>query len=165
MPLALGNVCSSFEAMDLITPNRLLLGRNNERCPIGPVEIPNNFNKIIETNSQIFNSWFQNWLVSHVPKLVSQPKWFKSDRDLKEGDVVLFLKHDSACLKTYQMGMVKNLFFGKDKKVRKVNVEYANHNESIRRETIRSVRDLVIIHSVDELDIMDELNAMYNKDE
>ena len=40
--------------------------------------------------TQIFNSWFDNWLVSHVPKLMKQPKWFKSDLDIKHGDVVFF---------------------------------------------------------------------------
>ena len=33
MPLALGNISSDFENMDLITPNRLRLGRNNNRSP------------------------------------------------------------------------------------------------------------------------------------
>ena len=30
LPLALGNIVSDYENMDLITPNRLRLGRNNE---------------------------------------------------------------------------------------------------------------------------------------
>ena len=30
LPLALGNIVSNYENMDLITPNRLRLGRNNE---------------------------------------------------------------------------------------------------------------------------------------
>jgi hypothetical protein len=34
LPLSLGNNVSDFEAMDLITPNRLKLGRNNERSPV-----------------------------------------------------------------------------------------------------------------------------------
>ena len=38
MPLALGDFShSNLEFMDLITPNRLRLGRNNERSPVGQV--------------------------------------------------------------------------------------------------------------------------------
>lgn len=36
LPLALGNIVSDFESMDLITPNRLRLGRNNDRSPTSP---------------------------------------------------------------------------------------------------------------------------------
>ena len=34
LPLALGNIVSDFENMDVITTNRLKLGRNNERSPV-----------------------------------------------------------------------------------------------------------------------------------
>ena len=37
--LALGNIVSDFETMDLITPNRLKLGQNNDRSPNGCVKI------------------------------------------------------------------------------------------------------------------------------
>ena len=33
LPLVTGNIVGDFECLDLITPNRLLLGRNNDRCP------------------------------------------------------------------------------------------------------------------------------------
>ena len=42
LPLALGNVVSEIETMDLIIPNRLRLGINNNRSPIYPLHITNN---------------------------------------------------------------------------------------------------------------------------
>ncbi|XP_066914217.1 uncharacterized protein [Clytia hemisphaerica] len=161
MPLALGSITSDFESMDLITPNRLLLGRNNERGPIGPVNVPSTFNKIIQTNIDIFNTWFENWLISHVPKLISQPKWFKNDKHLKKGDIVLFLKNDSSIAKTYHLGRIKTVHVSKDGKIRKVDVEYVNSNETAKRKTTRCVRDLVVIHHVDEMDVLQELNKMF----
>jgi hypothetical protein len=80
--------------MDLITPNRLLIGRNNERSPTGKFIISND-NKIIDENQSIFESWFENWLSPHVPNLMDQPKWYSSDVNLKKDDLVLFLKQDS----------------------------------------------------------------------
>ena len=44
-------------------------------------------------------------LFTHT-KIMNQPKWYRAEYDLKEGDVVLFLKQDSLLNKTYQYGMV-----------------------------------------------------------
>ena len=157
MPLALGNTVSDFEEMDLLTPNRLRLGRNNNRSPVGPLYVTDDPSRFFEANEAIFNTWFQTWLVSHVPKLMSQPKWFSSQYHLKEGDIVLFLKKEGLLNTTYQYGMVKSVETGRDGKVRTVMVKYRNHNETFDRETRRAVRQLVMIHQVDELDILVEL--------
>ena len=74
LPLALGNIVSNYENMDLITPNRLRLGRNNEQSPAPPMEVTGNPQKILKENKQIFTTWFEIWLISHVPKLLQQPK-------------------------------------------------------------------------------------------
>ena len=161
LPLAIGNETTGFESMDLITPNRLRLGRNNERNPIDSMCITNDPMKIIGENERIFNTWFENWLLSHVPKLVNQPKWFKTE-DIQVGDIVLFTKHESIVDSNYQYGIVKSVIVGDDGLIRKASVRYRNHNESIDRETYRSVRTLVVIHKVNELDILQELAEIAN---
>ena len=50
LPLSLGNCVSDFKTMDLITPNRLKLGRNNARSPIGPYEVTSNPSRIAKSN-------------------------------------------------------------------------------------------------------------------
>ena len=94
--------------------------------------------------------------------MVTQPKWFRSDEDLKEGDVVLFQKKESVLSTSYQYGMVKYVQNGKDGKIRKAILKYRNTNENVDRETYRSVRELVVIHRVDELDILQELGEISN---
>ena len=160
LPLCLGNVVSDFESMDLLTPNRLLLGRNNERSPVGSMQVSNNVSKIIEANEEIYNTWFENWLVCHVPKLMMQPKWFKTDRDLSKGDIVLFLKNESSICKTYQYGVIESVLRGKDNRIRKVLVKYQNHGEKVFRITHRAAREIVVIHPADELSIYEELYEM-----
>ena len=160
LPLALGNVVSNFETMDLLTPNRLKLGRNNSRSPLGNAIITTDFQQMLETNKTIFNSWFENWLMHHVPKLINKPKWFETSYHLKEGDIVLFLKHDSVLSSTYQYGMVKSVETGKDGIIRKANIRYRNFNEHFDRETFRSVRQLVMIHPIDELNLTQELGEV-----
>ena len=51
----------------------------------------------------------------------------------------------------------------KDGIVRKVKVKYCNTNEASHRETYRSVRNLVLIRSIDEMDFLEELDEKVNK--
>ena len=99
------------------------------------MEITSDSKKILETNQNIFNTWFKNWLLSHVPNIMHQPKWFRTEYNLKEGDVDLFLKQDSLLSKTYQYGMVVSVQQSSDGIIRKVKVKYRNANENVDRET------------------------------
>ena len=114
LPLALGNIVSDYENMDLLTPNRLKLGRNNERSPVSSISINGNLSDIMKTNKRIFNTWFETWFVNHVPKLMHQPKWFQSDRDIKVCDTVLFIKHESTITSKYQCGMIHEVLPNRD---------------------------------------------------
>ena len=160
LPLALGDAKGDLENLDLITPNRLLLGRNNDRSPVGSMCVTNSYDKILRSNDEIFKAWFENWLVSHVPKLMDQPKWFKTDRDLKPGDIVLFLKEEKELCGVYQYGMVEVVHRGRDGVIRKVDVKYRNSTETFNRTTFRSARSLVVIHPVEEIDVIQELGEI-----
>ena len=52
------------------------------------------------------------------------PKWFQTDRDVKVGDVVLFLKQENQLSSTYQYGMISDLSKSSDEKIRKATVRY-----------------------------------------
>ena len=160
LPIAKGNQVADLEFADLITPNRLKLGRNNARCPDGPLLVTGKAEKIIRSNANIFNTWFESWLITCVPKLMEQPKWFVSNKDIQVGDIVLFLKKEGELCNTYQYGKVSAVQKGRDEKIRSVTVKYRNHNENTDRETERAVRELVVIHGVDELSIIAELGEV-----
>ena len=159
-PLAVRSVPSDVEQIDLLTPNRLMLGRNNDRSPVVPLNVSSNLGKVIQQNERIVTAWFECWLTSHVPKLVDQPKWFKSDADVQVGDVVLFLKKEKEFAGNYQYGIVKDVEISRDDKIRKIVIEYVNASETTKRETRRSVREVVVIHPVDELGIVRELGEI-----
>lgn len=161
MPLAVNNIKADVEMADLITPNRLLLGRNNERSPTGRLAVENDNLKLIRDNQRIFDAWFDAWLTTHVPNLVARPKWFNSDTDLNVGDVVLFLKQESILCNTYQYGMVNEVEHGRDGRIRRVKVRYHNASENCTRETTRSSRSLIVIHRVDEIDWCKELSNSF----
>ena len=161
LPLAVGNV-TDCENMDLLTPNRLLLGRNNERGPSGEFVVSKNPTQMIKENTKIYDAWFESWLVNHVPKLMKQTKWFRHE-NLHVGDVVLFKKVDSIISRNYTFGRVIDVIPGADGNVRQVRVEYQNENEIGKRETTRSVRSLVLIHSIEDVNVEEEMFKMANE--
>jgi len=158
LPLAVGNVTGDFECLDLITPNRLLIGRNNDRSIDGLI-LCDNPSRILKTNEKVYDAWFETWLLVHVPKLMRQQKWFASDK-LSIGDVVLFTKVESQLKNQYTYGMVMDLEYGKDSIPRKAKVRYRNENENVFRETYRSVRGLVKIIDSNESDLMTQLGTV-----
>ena len=157
LPIGLGNKSEMLENLDILTPNRLILGRNNTRSPTVPLEITHDVRKIIQSNNDVFKAWFKEWMVSYVPLLVDQPKWFISDRSMAVGDVVLLLKSDKIFDLQYQYGIVVKTIESKDGVIRSVEVEYQNPGENTKRRTTRGVRELVVIHPVDELSLSKEL--------
>ena len=89
LPIALTKATADIEHADLITPNRLKMGRNNDRSPVGTLNVTSDPQRILQSNKMIFNSWFEVWLVSYVPKLMYHPKWFVDDAHLNKGDCCL----------------------------------------------------------------------------
>ena len=162
LPIGLGSKTELLESLDILTPNRLILGRNNDRSPTAPLEVSHDLRRIVASNNDIYRSWFQEWLISHVPSLIDQPKWFVSDRSIAIGDVVLFLKSERQFDLQYQYGLVVKTYESKDGLIRSVEVEYQNPGESVKRRTNRGVRDLVVIHQVDEVGISKELHDLAN---
>ena len=91
---------------------------------------------------------------------MSQPKWFDSTRDPKVGDIVLLLKSDKVFEKQYQYGIICGIKVSRDRKIREVEIEYQNLNENIKRRTNRGVREIIVIHPLDEVGIIRELNKL-----
>ena len=153
MPLALAGR-TEFEIADVLAPNRLLMGRNIDCSPTFPVEVSSNPDRFMKS---ISTSWFEVWPTVHVPKLMHHPKWFTNDREVQVGDIVLFTKIDDTFGNTYKYSKIKQVEKSNDGRIRKVMVEYRNHNKNVNRETYRAVHSIIMIHPVDELSLAEEL--------
>ena len=160
LPICAGKVSKGLEQLDLITPNRLLLGRNNDRSPVGTITLTDDVGKIITQNNKIFQAWFDAWLTSCVPNMMHHPKWFRSDVDPKVGDVVIFLKSDKEFEQIYQYGIIVGRKISRDGKIRELEIEYQNHIENVKRRVPRGTREVVVIHPVGELGLLRDLNAL-----
>ena len=107
------------------------------------MEVTDNPDRILKENRKMFNSWFEAWLISHVPRLMNHPKWFSTDHDIKICDVVLFLKQDRVLSNGYQYDLVNEIVPSKDGVVCKVIVPYRNHQENVDQYTTRSVQYVI----------------------
>ena len=81
---------------------------------------------------------------------------------MRVGYIVLFLKSEKEYDLQYQYGMVTEVHKSRDNLIRRVDVTYQNHSEGFKRVTHRGVRELVIIHPVDELDIYEQLYELFD---
>ena len=160
LPIAKGKKSRGLEQLDLITPNRLKMARNNNRSPVGTITLTEDVRKIMTQNNKVFEAWFKAWLTSCVPTLMHHPKWFKSDEDPRVGDIVLFLKSDKEFNKIYQFGIITDLKASRDGKIRQVEVQYQNYTEKVKRTTSRGTREIVVIHPFGELGLTRELNIL-----
>ena len=163
LPIATRYVTKDIDNLDLLTPNRLLLARNNDRCPVGQLIVSEDVSKLVNHHNDVYEAWFRTWLVSYVPSLMFQPKWYKSDSHPKVGDVVLFLKSEKEFDKQYQYGVITDLKVSRDGKIRQVEVEYQNFTENVKRKTTRGTREIVVIHPIDELGLTRELNELFEQ--
>ena len=82
---------SNTPLLKLITPNFFKMGRSNARALEGPIHVPNG-TEMVKKVSETYQGLFKLWADVYVPKLIFAPKWYKDDKDLKEGDLVYMKK-------------------------------------------------------------------------
>ena len=160
IPLALGNRCTNLENLDLITPARLLLGRNNKRA-ITDLPLINSWTAMQGEIETIQQAWWKVWYSEKLTDLVPQPKKWPTGRpELAAGDIVVFVREQSGISGTnWRVGEVSDVERGKDGVIRCVTVKYKNAGERVYRYTRRSVRELAVLWRENELDLAGELSA------
>ena len=161
LPICLGSRTDGLEHSDLITPNRLLLGRNNRRALGGYAKVSGP-SRLMDQMENVYKSWWTVWKNEKLLDYIPQPKkWQKNNGDVKIGDVVIFLKSDKDQTlgePRWKMGRIKDVETSKDGLVRVVIIEYKNSTESIFRTTRRSARTIAVLHREGELEMIEELN-------
>ena len=85
-------------------------------------------------------------------------------KPVKAGDVVLFLKNEKELDTMYQYGLVREVHPSSDGLIRSVDVDHQNHHKNVKRTTKCGVRNLIVIHPVDEIGISQELSEVCDND-
>ena len=105
--------------LKIITPNMLKMGRTNQRTLDGPIRLARGSRELLDRVESLYDSWFRVWQDTVVPKLLFQPKWYDSDRDLGEGDLVFFQKKDGKLEIRWVLGRVDQVVRS-ERKIRRV---------------------------------------------
>ena len=168
LPMCLGSRYTDLDHADLITPSRLILGRNNRRAPTGYARVDQdkgyskNKSKQIKDLDSVHKAWWKVWQQERLADYIPRPrKWIKTTRVPEVDDVVIYLERDKDVTlgKTlWKLGKVIKTILDKDTGIRNVCIGYKNYKEKTWRETWRTARKMAIIFREGDLEIVDELN-------
>ena len=163
MPICIGMRYRDLDHLDLLTPNRLIHGRANKRALSGCC-VYGTPSAMLAKMEDVFQAWWRAWYEEKIADFVAKPsKWLRSDQQVKQGDIVLFLKTgDEQILgePIWRVGRVTEVELSdRDLQARVVIIEYKNSRESVFRTTRRSVRKVAVLHREDEVELVQQINA------
>ncbi len=135
----------------IVTPNRLLLGRNNKRSLSGPLILDPCPSSVLARLSAAQEEWYKLFL-KQLHLFIPRPKWYDSD-NVYVNDVVLFFIEESP-MKRRSMHWHYGVVVAIDGQ--RLTIEYTLPPSTTRKSVQRSKRDVVRIASEDELDFNSE---------
>ena len=159
LPICLGNRYKDLENLDLITPARLLMGRNNRRA-VGQMPQGPRPTRLARQIDEIENAWWKIWSEQKIVDLVPKStKWRDGEPVIGIGDIVIFIKDRGELgTLTWRLGRVREVESGRDGVIRRVVIEYKLEGENVYRSTRRSTRDVAVLCQEDELDLPGQLS-------
>ena len=155
---------------DIITPNRLQLGRNNMRSLEGNISLSKSIGStnLLRKNQAIMSNWYQIF-TNRIHHLIPRPnKWTKDDK-IQVGDICLFMYNEAPGVgKDYwKLGRITDI-----PKPNKVIIAFPNMNSKLKKTELpamktitRCPRDISIIHAADEIDMntREYLENLFNR--
>ena len=161
-PIAVGSR-TDLENLEVITPSRLLLGRNNRRAMTGYPRLSTP-SRMMRQQDEVYDVWWKVWRSEKLVDYIPQPKkWRETGRQVCVGDIIAFVKEDAAehfGKPVYKIGRVCEVEHSADGLVRSCTVEYKNaENPNVTKRTKISVRHCAVVHAEDDLDLIQQLNA------
>ena len=157
LPICLGSRTQNLDHVDLITPSRLLLGRNNRRA-LGGFATITSTSRLITQMDEIYEVWWKVWRSEKLVDFIPQPsKWKTTNEQLQKGDIVIFLKADKDVNfgePVWRIARVRSVITSVDGLARDAVLEYRNPSEKTIRTTTRSVRSVVVVHREGDLDVV-----------
>ena len=145
----------SDTAWDVITPNRLMLGRNNYRCLEGHITLTKGIDSenLLRKTQQISKTWYQIF-TGRIHHLIPRPnKWKKSD-PIQVGDICLFTFDENPGIgkNTWKLGRIQST-----PKKNQVIIAYPGptltNGTTVMKNLSRNPRNISIISAADEIDM------------
>ena len=156
LPLAKGNSDDQSPfGFEVLTANRLKLGRNNFRSLAGEgieVELSPNLTRLLERNRKLYQTWYQLFIDEIQDLNLRPPKWCRSSRLPEVGDTVIFVLNETTYSKEdrqWKLGRVV------EASCQSVTVKYfVNMSKASKlspRTIVRNPRDVAILFSTRDL--------------
>ena len=131
----------------LVTPNRLLMGRNNYRVPVGDmVELPPQ--QMLDRHNKI-TRMILNTIIENQTSLMHRAKWTKDDKEPEVGDIVMFTLVENDVRQDWKLGKITARIESDHNDGIVFEVTYVSNNSG-HKTTRRCQRDLVMVIRVDE---------------
>ena len=132
---------------NILTPNRLLLGRSNARSQVGPFILPGSPSSMLERVQKVQEEFFRIFLKS-LHLFIPCPKWFKSDL-LEVNDIVVFFTQESfkvhSC--SWHYAQVTEVHGNR------LTLRYFQGQQGSEKTIERQKRDVVRVASMEELNM------------
>ena len=165
LPIVLGDSSNTSDlAREVLTPNRLKMGRNNNRSIEGSIEFTSSAlpTDILNRNRKI-TAAFLKLIMERAHHLISGWKWKKTDnRQPVSGDIVLFRFSDNQALREEEQWRLGRVI---DTTPTRVKIMYPGKSDRLQvpktKFLERSHRDVVILASENDPDLNSE--AYYKK--
>jgi len=148
LPIARGSASAASDiGWEIITANRLKLGRNNYRQLDGPIRLEGNPSKQLERNRILTSKWYELFL-ERLSLLIPPPSK-SSERVPKIGDIVVFVYQDPNLRKlwTWKVGLIVEQL---SRSTFRIKYNLAPKCET--RTVDRSAAQICVVLPVDELD-------------
>ena len=156
LPLAKGSTSSVTDlGWNVITPNRLMLGRNNNRSLEGSIRVEHghNFDRLLKRNNEILKVWYQMF-IDKLHHLIHRPKKWVKDDPVRVDDIVIFVYNENPAMdeNTWKLGRVEKIL-----KPTQLQIKFPGkfvEGEMPKMKTIvRSPRSVCVIQAADESSI------------
>ena len=122
------------QVLKIICPNMLKMGHKNQRQIAGSYQVDQGkgTRELLDKVEKLYKSWFIVWRDTVVPKIMFQPKWYNSDKDLQEGDLVYFQKKEGKANQPWTIGRVEQIVRSdRHNLIRRAIIKYQNFGESL----------------------------------
>ena len=147
--------------LQLIFPNLLKLGRNNNRSLDGPIKLPKSTNDLLAKINRAYEVFYDLWNKVMIPKMMKSTKWFNNkDENITIDTIVYFKKTDNELSESWTVGRVVDVVLSKDGVVRRCSIEYQNAGENIKRTTDRAARSVIKLFHIEDTDFNYQLSKI-----
>ena len=117
----IGTLPGADSELNILTPNSLLLGRATAKNPGGWQPQGNNPRNRYYLVQRVIDEFWRKWTELYAPAIVIRRQWNPTTRNLRAGDVVI-IADKNTMRGEYWLGLVREVFPSRGKRVRRVSV-------------------------------------------